>query len=320
LEKIEMKKTLVAVAALAAFAGAHAEATISGVLESSIQKAAGVRSIGGGTNGTEIDIGVSEDLGSGLKAVGSVALLVNPNAGSVATSSSATHGNATSASYTSTGAVSSYNSYIGLSSSEVGTLKIGQQFSNVFLATSVGDPLGHSANSNALAGNGAGLAFQVANSLNYSSPTFAGFRIDYQKALNTSVTAQQYTSYALNYSIGSFNIAAAIGRETPTSTTKRTETALGANYDLQVVKLFVATTQQSQTNVATKSYTDLGIAVPIGAVTATANVGSGYNNLKNFGGSLTYAFSKRTSAYYSYGNGTTTANAVTQMVGIRHNF
>ena len=315
-----MKKTLVAVAAIAAFAGAHADVTITGVLESSIQKAAGVRSIGGGTNGTEVDFGMSEDLGSGLKAIGSVAFLVNPSAGSIATGSYATHGNATSASYTSTGAVSSYNSYIGLSSTEVGTVKIGQQFSNVFLATSVGDPTGHAGNSNVLSGNGAALAFQVANSLNYSSPTVAGFRVDYQKALNTAVTAQQYTSYALNYTNGKFNIAAAMGRETPTSGTKRTETAFGANYDLSVVQVFVASTQQSQTNTATKSYTDFGIKVPVGAVTATANVGSGYNNLKNFGGSLTYAFSKRTSTYYSYGNGTTTANAITQMVGIRHNF
>jgi len=33
LEKIEMKKTLVAVAALAAVAGAHAEASITGLLD-----------------------------------------------------------------------------------------------------------------------------------------------------------------------------------------------------------------------------------------------------------------------------------------------
>jgi len=319
LEKIEMKKTLVAVAAMAAIAGAHADVTITGVLESSIVSSGGVRSIGGGSNGTEIDFGVSEDLGSGLKAIGSVALLVNPNAGSIATGSYATHGNA-STTTTATGSVSAYNSYIGLSSSDVGTLKIGQLFSTVFLATAAGDPTGHAGYSNALAGNGAGNAFQVANSLNYSSPKISGFTLNYQKTLNSTLVAQQYTGYGLDFSAGAFNIATAYAVETPTSTTTRKETAIGANYDLGVAKLFVATTNITQSATATKSYTDYGISVPVGAVTLTANAGTGYNNLSNVGASITYAFSKRTSAYYAYNNGYTTVNTVTQQVGIRHNF
>jgi len=316
-----MKKTLVAVAAMAAIAGAHADVTITGVLESSVVSSGGVRSIGSGSNGTEIDFGVSEDLGSGLKAIGSVALLVNPYAGAIAVGNKATHGNAVATSAaTAAGSVSSYNSYVGLSSSDVGTLKIGQLFSTVFLATAAGDPTGHAGYSNALAGNGAGNAFQIANSLNYSSPKVSGFTLNYQKTLNSTLVAQQYTGYGLDFSAGAFNIATAYAVETPTSATTRKETAIGANYDLGVVKLFVATTNITQSATATKSYTDYGVSVPVGAVTLTANAGTGYNNLSNFGASITYAFSKRTSAYYAYGNGTTTVNTVTQQVGIRHNF
>jgi len=50
LEKIEMKKTLVAVAALVA-TGAFAQVSITGVMEASVAKTSSGTSFGSGTNG-----------------------------------------------------------------------------------------------------------------------------------------------------------------------------------------------------------------------------------------------------------------------------
>jgi len=148
LEKIEMKKTLVAVAALAAFAGAQAEVAITGVMETAVFSRGGSTTVVGGTNGSEIDFGLSEDLGNGLKAIASAAELVNLYDGETAVKNTAI-GNGTTA--TAAGSTSLYNSYIGLSSS-VGSLKLGQQFSPTFYAGAVGDVAGRSGLSSYQAG------------------------------------------------------------------------------------------------------------------------------------------------------------------------
>jgi len=78
LEKIEMKKTLVAVAALAVASAAMADATISGVIDQAYYSAKSTTSaglstqskgIGAQNNGTsEFTIAGSEDLDGGMKA------------------------------------------------------------------------------------------------------------------------------------------------------------------------------------------------------------------------------------------------------------
>ena len=64
-----MKKTLVAVAALAAVSGAMADVTITGLVEAAYSTSTASRAITTGQNGgSEVRFGGSEDLGNGLKA------------------------------------------------------------------------------------------------------------------------------------------------------------------------------------------------------------------------------------------------------------
>ena len=307
-----MKKTLVAVAAIAAFAGAHADVTITGVLETAVLSKGGATSMNPGTNGTEFDFGVSDDLGNGLKAMGSVAILMNPYDGETAYGNSAI-GNASTA--TSAGSVSHYNSYVGLAGS-LGSLKLGQQFSPTFFAGAVGDVGGRSGLSSYQAG---GLTGQVANSATITSASISGLVVQYQKVLNNSITAIQgkgYSGYSLTYTNGGLTAAYAGAKNSVYSTTTSgiTESVYGVSYDFGVAKV---TAGGSAKNTAKSAASGVGIAVPFGAITVAVGTSKlSTTTATDYG--VSYAFSKRTLGYV--GMNTTTSASNTTVAGIRHNF
>jgi len=306
-----MKKTLVAVAALATISGAMAEVTITGVMEMHVQQTAGQTTVGGGNNGgSEISFGLVEDLGNGMKAIASTSILNSLGDGTGAFGNAAIGTANTGA----TGSVSSYNSYIGLSG-EFGSVKLGQQFSPTFLTSAIGDVAGRSALSNYLAG---GLTGQVANSITYNSPSFSGFSLSYQKALDNTITAaqgQNFSSYSLTYSNGGLTASYAGSKNSTDGTTGAlTESVAGVSYDFGVAKVHAG---WSAANSAAEAATGYGVSAPI----AGLNVFYGYQsqngaNASQYGAS--YSFSKRTSTYLAQGVGTT--NVKTTLVGIRHTF
>jgi hypothetical protein len=306
-----MKKTLVAVAALVA-TGAFAQVTITGVLESAILSQGGATSVSNGTNGTEFQFGLSDDLGNGMKAIGSVALLMNPADGETAYANTAI-GNATTAG--APGSVSMYNSYIGLSG-EFGSLKLGQQFSPTFFVSAVGDVAGRSGLSSYKAG---GLTAQVANSATITSPSFMGLVVQYQKVLNNSITAIQgkgHSGYSLTYTNG--GLTAAYGGETnsvySTTISGITETVYGVSYNFGVAKVHAG---GSGKNTAKAAASAVGISVPFGAVTVAVGT-SKQSTTTATDYAVSYGFSKRTLGYV--GMNTTTGASNTTVAGIRHNF
>ena len=298
-----MKKTLVAVAALVA-TGAFADVTISGVFEATVATVGGNRTVVKGTNGgSEISFGVSEDLGNGLKAIGSSTLCFNQASGDkdwTATCGAPTAGQTASAV---TSPIAHYNSYVGVSSADAGTVKIGQQFSNTFLVSGIGDTFGRAAVSNYKAG---GAQAQIANSLNYVSPSFSGVSVAYQQALDNTVAS--YTSYAINYTNGALTAGYASGKTGAT-----TEQVFGANYDFGVAKISAGST----TSTGVKTATGYGVAVPFGAVVFAVGTSSDKDgNATQYG--VTYMMSKRTSVYAA--NGVKDGSPSTTLLGLRHNF
>jgi predicted porin len=267
----------------------------------------------GGTNGSEIDFGVSEDLGHGLKAMASAAVLVNLYDGETAMANKAI-GNSTITG--GSGSVSLYNSYIGLSSADFGSVKLGQQFSPTFFVGAVGDVGGRAAVSSYQAG---GLTGQVANSLTYTSPSISGLTVQVQKALDNTITAVQgkgYQGYSVTYANG--GLTAAYGgaqKSTDGSTTSGvTEQVAGASYDFGVAKLFAG---WSGKNTAAVSASGVGIAVPVGAFTLGVGTSKLATKTANDYAAF-YAFSKKTQGYVAMN--TTTGAKNTSLVGIRHNF
>jgi len=312
-----MKKTLVAVAAIAAFSAAHAEVTISGVFEAAYRSTGGSTSMIGGTNGSEINFSVSEDLGNGLKAIANTAVIHNLTDGqtqSGAGGATPSHGTSTDLSVSS---VNTYQSFVGLSG-EFGSVKLGQLFSPTFLASTIGDVNGRSGISNYLAGGSSG---QVANSITYNSPAFQGVSLSYQQVLNNSVDS--FRSWAINYSAGAFN--AAYSAASTAGTDK--ETVVAASYDFGMAKLHAG----YSTFTGEKSSTGYGISIPFGAVVLSYGSSTGYDAINTLFGNTTeatethqmlqatYNFSKRTNAYYAYTNNSTTGTAA-NIIGVRHNF
>jgi len=322
LEKIEMKKTLVAVAALAAVAGAHAEVTISGVFELAYKTSSGSNSLIGGTNGNEIDFTVSEDLGGGLKAIASTALLhsiADGNGNGGAGAAGPTHGSTYATLDKSKSNTNTYNSYVGLSG-EFGSVKLGQQFSNTFLTSATGDVHGRSGISNYQTGSNSG---QIANSINYTSPSFSGVSLSYQQVLAndngylSNHAVDPFNSWSVNYSAGAF--AAGYAASSANSGATK-ESVIAASYDFGMAKVHLGTsTYTGQT-----SGLAYGLAIPVGAATISFGSSTGYNALdakKETAQMLQvkYDLSKRTNAYWAFKNNITTST-IANVIGIRHNF
>jgi len=306
-----MKKTLVAVAALAAVFGAQAEVTISGVVDVALTVDGTASTLGNGPNGgSEFTVGVIEDMGNGLKATGAITLIT----GIVGTGIPAS----TAASYTGDEqAVNTYNSHVGLSG-EFGSVKLGSQFSPVFLASTIGDATGR--------WNSSGLAnpneLQNGQSLTYTSPSISGVTFSFQRQLGTDGTAPSgyiqtgggaAQAYSLTYSAGGFNVA--YGNSTDAS--HGDTTIFAANYDFGVAKVTYANLKTDYTSTAATG-NQIGISAPLGALTVGAQFSSNGNDEKATSYFANYAVSKRTLAYLS--SNTATTGAVTTSVGLKHAF
>jgi hypothetical protein len=251
----------------------------------------------GGNGGSEITFTAGEDLGSGLKATGSVTIVNNMFASSDSGTSAAT-GYTTST--TAINAVRTYNSFVGLSG-DFGSLKLGSQFSPAFFAAIVGDPFGQAAGTYNLAVQG-GHRY---NSVTYNSPTMAGASVAYQvNAANTE------SSYSVTYAAGGFTAAYAADKTATTDTS-----GISANYDFGMAKVFFL----SKTTEGDTAANSLGVSAPVAGfvVVYSRSQQSGQPDQANIG--LIYPMSKRTTVgWVNYDGGSTATQG--NFVGVQHKF
>jgi predicted porin len=271
------------------------------VFETAIKSTGSATSFVGGNNGSELTFGVSEDLGSGLKAMASQTFAFSVVANGVA---AAQGGPVTAgAAAASSSPVGSYNSYVGLSSADAGSLKIGQQFSTLFFAAMTADPFNRG-----LGGSTAGGAqAQVANSVTYASPSISGVSLSYQQTVDNTVAS--YINYSISYNAGALSAAYASGKTGAT-----TENVIGASYDFGMAKLYAG----SATSTGKKTASIFGVSAPFGPISVAASTSTDNAGATQATYGLTYNFSKRTSAYLT--NTDTSTTAPFNYVGIRHNF
>jgi len=284
-----MKKTLVAVAAMAAVTGAMAQATIYGNIDQAITKS---RTTVAGTQ-TKSSTGMSsyqmgssqigfkgeEDLGSGLKAsfLHEMGVFTEQN-----------------------GSVLTRQAYVGLSGG-FGALRAGKQYSPAFFNLIGSDPFGATGGSggtyvgNLLIGNQGVYVdnpLRQANAIQYEAPTFVpGVRIALTKVLAGADTGNgsgaktgDSTGYALLYTSGPLNVGftsdsikaqsvAGTGlTAAPTSTTKLTTFA--AQYDLGMAKVSYHDGKIMNNGRGTET-SMTGIAIPMGAATLMFTTSTG---------------------------------------------
>lgn len=271
--------------------------------------------LGTGPNGgSEFTLGMNEDLGNGLKAIGAFTVIGDVFSGSRDN-------------------FASYNSFIGLAG-DFGSVKLGSNWSPLFLASTISDASGRWGSTN-LANPG---ELQTANSITYTSPSMSGFSVSFQRELGvagTSATGLSFLNtgggaaqaYSLNYSNGGLNAAYAVGTGADTQLSPALAGAhnavkssiLAASYNFGVATIHYGNmvTDAAVAGTNAKSNT-LGVSAPIGALTVSAIYSSdGTDNAQNYQG--VYALSKRTAMYVNNGKANAATAAVTT-IGIKHAF
>ena len=331
-----MKKTLVALAAMAAVTGAMAQATIYGVIEQTYNKS--TTTLGGSVINTKAGmtayqmgqslIGVkgSEDLGSGLKA----SYLYEYG---LQSETSATPTNR--------------QSYVGLSGG-FGAVRLGKQYSAGFNNSVAADPGGDTGATGALylapmtGYNGTEAPLRQDQAIQYDLPSFVpGLNLTITKVFGGKNTANTNaasgtetngiktgdgTGFAINYSSGPLYVgyttdsvnntginfgtndvdpATANTIIAASSTSKNKMNTTTATYDLGMAKLGYNTTKMS-VGAQSLSTSMMSVNVPLGAASvfyssSTGKITSGSTlgavNLKGSQYGLNYGLSKRTVAY-----------------------
>ncbi|NBS76956.1 MAG: porin [Betaproteobacteria bacterium] len=349
-----MKKTLVAVAAMAAVTGAMADVTLSGNIDqawlttklNSTSKTTDIQGSGygnGGLGDTFLTMAGSEDLGGGMKASFKMEPRLDPNA--------AAH------------TMTNRESWVGISGG-FGAVQIGTTYSPMFNLVSAGTDVGGVSNmigSNYVTGGTASIG-QGNSSINYTLPSLATgltaqlgiIKGGANSVSTTGAGAGDGQGFALNYATGGLTIGygsqsnkntklavfsptqIAGGGATSTTLaaaaagTSMKQTATGLTYDLGVAKLtyLSAKAALSGDSVKTDQY---GISVPFGATTLaymsgtqSANDSGTVSKQKSSQLQAKYSLSKRTTAYFATGSlstSTGTADKMTQQaIGLAHSF
>jgi predicted porin len=332
LEKIEMKKTLVAVAAMFAVTGAMAQVTIFGIVDQayvmSTDKTAGVStkttSVAGQYTGSELGFKGSEDLGNGLKA--SFQIHFSPNIDgtpSVAGVASSTY-------------PTGYQSHVGLSG-DFGAVKLGKYFSPMFFHTAAFDATGQSAFGYQLANGVVGSGSLTSNAIQYDLPTLvSGLSVSYmiakgEVARPTTAAYNDTSNIRLMYSTGPFSagISTATIKGAAGASTK--ESGTGLSYDFGMAKAFYnATSSKAPTAAKATKGSAIGVSVPFGATTLNISSTTSKNaSAGDASGMLVqaiYGLSKRTSLIFQNGSSkitSGTSNGDTDKataLGLHHTF
>ena len=350
-----MKKTLVAVAAMAAVTGAMAQATITGFIDGAYTTTKSTTddnvstsksAVGSGAAGqSQITIATSEDLGGGMKAFGAVR--INPNVFSA---------NADSA-------LSQDVSEVGISGG-FGTAMLVRDYGIDFMVHAAADASGWTSGATGVVHN---TSAGTGNALVYVLPTFApGLGVVLAKGIaGVAAGDGDATAYKITYSTGGLQVqyagasikkiaagTAAIDgtgsgwtnsfatggidtvQEVTEANSKASVTALAVTYDLGMAKLHYGQfSAKSGGDADQKSSSDMmGVSFPLGATT----VGITSSSAKRFStttpagvkasgyrGKVAYALSKRTTVYGAYGaekvSDTTQADKQTTF-GLTHSF
>lgn len=336
-----MKKTLVAVAAMAAVTGAMADVTIFGIVDQayvmSTSKTANVTSkttsVGGQYTGSELGFKGSEDLGNGLKASFQIHFAPNVDSGNNPVASPTSPYAVTGSS-----APTNYQSNVGLSG-DFGAVKLGQYFSPMFFHNATYDATGASAIGYNLANAVTGTGGLTSNAIQYDLPTVvpglsASYMIAKGEVARPATTAlNDVSNIRLNYSTGPFSAGISTATKKGVTGNSTKDSGTGLSYDLGMAKVMYNATSSKATSatVATKG-SNIGISIPFGATTlnftSTTSKNTSAANAESSGSLIQaiYALSKRSSLIFQ--NGSTKITSGTSKgdtskataVGLHHTF
>lgn len=336
-----MKKSLVTLALMGAFAPAFAQSNISvyGVVDAGFEsvRSSGVTTNGivsGGLSDSRVGFKGSEDLGGGLTAKFVVEQGFNVDDGTVAEA----------------GTAFGRQAWVGVSSKSFGEVRVGRQHTLVYDTTYAIDPFAVGLAGNALNVLGYGqYQSRISNAVTYHSPEVAGFQGAVQYGFGETPDSQsdnQKVAFSGSYKFGALQLNAVHSTEKVNTLidpdSKQTDILVGATYDFKVAKAHFAYGQSKyKDNVA--GITDkvnnylVGVSAPVGSGTVLASyINSDVKDLdqgnsSQFSVGYVHPLSKRTSLYTSYArvsnddnadlvSGVAGASATKFNVGVNHSF
>jgi len=321
-----MKKSLIALAVLAASGAAMAQSSVTlygiadvwvGSVKDGIDAKSNTVMVSGGLNTSRWGVKGSEDLGGGLKAVFKLEKGFNIDSG------------------TEKGSGFDRNAYVGLAGGfgEVDFGKTWTAMDDVLGASNSGFDSALSASNNVLvvpdvyAGN-------PGNTIKYTSPSFGGFSGGFSYSMDeSSAVSEDIVDFSVSY--GNGPIAANFAYQVQNAAGDDLKlTALNGSYDFGMAKLLASYGQVKFGAAKTNDY-QIGVDVPLSpAMTLSAgyafsedNAAAGDGERTGYGIAVGYSLSKRTTAYAGFrmneednAAGTKVDEGRVIAVGLRHTF
>lgn len=313
-----MKKTLVALAALAVVGAASAQSsvTIFGVVDATVAYGSGdvsnkTQLTNSGYNSSRLGFRGVEDIGGGLKAAFHLEAGVNNDNGTGAATNvnNQATGGAAAGMNGSQGLTFNRRSTVSLMGG-FGELRLGRDYTPQFWNQTIYDPFGTNGvgTTRALSGAAGVVAVRASNSLGYLSPSFGGLTVWGQVYMgeNASNAASQNGDGAairVSYDKGPFSIAGAYSKTTTGSGTDIQSSNVGASYNLGVAQLIGMYTRDTNTVAPDVTGYTLGALVPMGKGTirlAFSNNDNGTAKTDQFAIGYVYDLSKRTALYGTF--------------------
>ncbi len=321
-----MKKTLIALAAVAATGVAFAQSsvTIYGKVEAGLQKMNGDSLKMTNIHGSRLGFRGAEDLGGGLQAKFQIEHRFSPDTGMDATYSpggtNPTTGVVTPASSTFWNGMST----VGLAGS-FGEIRLGRYYSANFLgANNKPDPFGGDG-AGALRGIGMQTTHvRTANIIHYSG-SFSGVNVAVSTGLKEGA-AKAHNSFAIGYANGPLDVGVGADKDAGSDVTNAY-----ATYDLGVAKLaFGLGNKKTAAGVKTEGLL-FGATIPAGPGKVLVGVAQAKNKTtdtttnQKVGLGYYYPLSKRTALEFTYGRDSKAKTATGKNVGgadftLHHNF
>jgi predicted porin len=334
-----MKKSLLALAVLGAFAGsalAQSSVTLYGVADANFTSQKGYNAAGasqrlnaigsGGLQGSRWGLRGTEDLGGGARATFTLENGFNIDtgvAGQGSAGTSTTVPGTTPATTITQPRLFGRHAWVGVGSASIGDIRLGRTLTPIGVATDELGPMGtKGADIMAVAGTlGAVGAYRTDNAITYVSPNWAGFSTQLQYSLAQDGAEQNKPNekvgrhFGLNamYKAGPFLIGGAYLNVEDTAVAAGKQKATGAllfggfNFGFMALKLAV---NQDDFKGAEKPTTIAGsVEVPVGPVMLSGAFGLAKDNTgvanvdddaKIYTVQAVYDLSKRTSLYTFY--------------------
>jgi predicted porin len=324
-----MKKSLIALAVLAASGAAMAQSsvTVFGVVDAAYSVGKGSTSnktqlTNSSYNSSRLGFRGVEDLGGGMRAEFwlEAGVANDSGAGSATNTNNQAVTGLTSAG--TQGLTFNRKSTVGLVGS-MGELRLGRDYSPQFYADATYDPFGtNGVASSLIAYNGGQAAVRASNMVAWHSPVVGGFKVMVGSYMgenaSTAAKAGNGNGIWLNYAQGPLSVGYSSAKTTTGAGTEVKTTGFGGSYDLGFAKLMGESNTVSNTGAVDLKGTLIGAHIPLAGGNfrvSSAKLSQGAAETKRMAFGYVKPLSKRTDLYATYARNTNSGGATRALNG-----